>query len=393
MRNRRRTPALFAPGLVALLLAAFLPAAHAAPAGKSAGSGSDPLAAEIARWSAFVRDTTSSDELWGQIKPGSEIALARAQEALRDGRRLLALQRLASARANLSAFAYVHARPAADRENQARFEAEWTRMGGVLRANLSPPAPDSLSGVRPAAVRALAEAALPQVRVFYDASLEYARSTVAESGLFYIGTAVAQKEFEDLCRRISASPSAAAGARSEARRPAPPLRGLGTELDGLEADLLAAYRPPASLDRHSEFIAASATLKEARELEASGLRYGALLRYLQAALRVAPLRVAGPPAAAAAAETEAELSRLDARLSASGVDDTIGRLLLEGARADLTSPAPAPGGAGSAVPGAAAAVIARDVLPRYFAALTAAPAVTAKPAAEVTVTLVRWPYT
>ena len=47
-------------------------------------------------------------------------------------------------------------------------------MGGVLRGSeLAPPAADALAGVRPAAVRALGEAALPQVRVYYEASLEY----------------------------------------------------------------------------------------------------------------------------------------------------------------------------------------------------------------------------
>jgi hypothetical protein len=40
-----------------------------------------------------------------------------------------------------------------------------------------------------------------------------------------------------------------------------------------------------------------------------------------------------------------------------------------------------------------AAVIAADVLPRYFRALDPPPPVPAPVAAEVTVTLVRWPYT
>jgi hypothetical protein len=40
-----------------------------------------------------------------------------------------------------------------------------------------------------------------------------------------------------------------------------------------------------------------------------------------------------------------------------------------------------------------AAAIAADVLPRYFAALAPAPPASAAPKADVTVTLVRWPYT
>ena len=148
--------------------------------------------------------------------------------------------------------------------------------------------------------------------------------------------------------------------------------------------MLAAYRPPASIDRHGEFIGASSTLKEARELDAAGLRYGALLRYLQAALRFAPLRKVPPSVDAGAL---AKLLRgLDARLSARGVDHSLGRLFLEAAQADVASAA-----AGTSP--AVAAAITSDVLPRYFAALEPARPEAPKPAPKVTVTLVRWPYT
>ena len=52
-----------------------------------------------------------------------------------------------------------------------------------------------------------------------------------------------------------------------APRRAPPLRPLAGEVDALDTALLSAYRPPASIDRHSEFITASAAIKEARELD------------------------------------------------------------------------------------------------------------------------------
>ena len=109
----------------------------------------------------------------------------------------------------------------------------------------------------------------------------------------------------------------------------------------------------------------------------------ALLRYLQSVLRFASLRTATPPPAPALKET---LATLDARLSQGGVDHTIGRVFLEAARSDLAEHATD----GKAV---AAAAVANDVLPRYFAALTPArpPAPRATP--RVTLTLVRWPYT
>jgi hypothetical protein len=341
-----------------------------AAASSAAGDSKDPLAAEIERWAAFLRDNTGTGEDWADVKQLSEPPLARAQGALRDGRRLLALLSLAAARENLAAAAYVGERSADERKDASAFEAEWMRMGTILRDDLAPLSPGALDGVRPAAVRALGEAALAQVRVYYDASLEYGRNTMPESGLFYLGSAQAQREFAAFCRTLSApSPLAA-----------PPVRALDGELDALESEILAAYRPPASIDRHDEFILASSTLKEARDLSAAGLHYGALLRYLQATQRFAPLRPAR--ASLDAAGLAGRLRELGARLSAGSFDHSLGRLFLEVAEAD---------GAGAGRESASA--IATDVLPRYFAALEPRHPQPPRPAPGVTVTLVRWPYT
>jgi hypothetical protein len=253
------------------------------------------------------------------------------------------------------------------------FEAEWRRAGVDLRTDLEAPKASALHGVHPAAVRAAGEAALFQARVFYEASLDYGRNTTPESGFFYIGAARAQAGMAALCRSLS-RPSAL---------PEPALRPLATELDVLEGELLAAYRPPASIDRHPEFIRASAGLKEARELDAAGLRYGALYRYLASALRVAQAR-AGLPAP----DPAALLRRLDSwsgRLAADKVDHSLGRLFLELAQASRAVGAPDEL--------AVAGVIAEDVLPRYLAALQPPTPRPTPPSPEVTVTLVRWPYT
>jgi hypothetical protein len=334
----------------------------------------DPLAAEIERWSVYLRGNTSTDEMWTQVKQGTEPGLARAGEALKDGRRLLALQRLAAARVNLAATVYLDQRPADQRNSEAGLESEWTRLGQTLRDDLAPPSPRAFDGVAPAAVRAMGEAAFLQVRVYYEASLEYGRSTAPRYGLFYLGVAESQRQFAAFCRTLSAPSS----------RRAPAVRALRAELDALEAEILAAYRPPASIDKHSEFIAASAALKEARELDAAGLRYGALLRYLQAAQRLAAIVPApGPFDRVAIAR---RLSEAEARFSTGGVDHTIGALLVETARADLAATVP------DATPSIAAA-IGSDVIPRYLAALEPARREPARPAPRVTVTLVRWPYT
>jgi hypothetical protein len=358
-------------GLLASACAALLTLSAASPAAKDV----DPIAAEIARWSEFLKTHQSSVEFWEDTKKSVEPVLANAEKALASGKRLRALQYLGSAQGALAGEVYASGLPKDRLENASAFDAEWKRMGTVLGKGLDPPTPAAMDGVRPAAVRAIGEATLPQVRGYYDASLEYGHNTMPFFGYYYIGTAQGQLEFANFCRSIS-EPSAP---------PPPLLRSLAAELDALENDLLAAYRPPASIDRHSEFIGASATVNEARSLDAAGLRYGALLRYLQAAARTAPLRAGGPPAADADTVNR-RLAEFDSRLSASKVDHSIGRTVLQAAQVDISNAEP-----GTMPPGAA--IIAGDVLPRYFAALEPARPAPPRPAPQVTVTLVRWPYT
>jgi hypothetical protein len=302
--------------------------------------------------------------------------LDRAAEALRDGRRLLALFRLAAVEESLGASAYVASRSPADR-GASGLEREWTRVGSELHTFVAGAPAPSLAAIRPAAVRAIAEAAAARARTYYYASLDYGRNTAPQYGLLYLGAALAQRDVASLCRTLSTDTTPAA----------PPLRPLATELDALEGELLLAYRPPASVERHPEFIPASAAVKEARELDGLGMRHAALLKYVQAAGRVAALRAGAPaplePQALAARLREGE-ERLAGR-SAAKVDHSIAQLLLEQARAEAKAAGDRPSPTASA--------IVTDALPRYFAALEPArPAAAAAPA-RATVTLVRWPYT
>lgn len=331
----------------------------------------DPLAEDLARWQSFVASSTARDEISVDVLESTRPVLESAARALSDGRRLLALQRLVLARTNLSALAWVSGLASTARE-AGGFEAEWKRMGPAfareLRGGLA------LDGVNPAAVRAIGEATLAQARTHYEASLDYGRSTTPESGLFYLGTARAQQEIAGFCRTL--------GVPSRGTPPA--LRSMAAEIEALEQSLLRAYRPPASVDRHREFIAASATLKEARELDEAGMRYGALLRLLQAAERLAVL-TSGPLGEGDAA-LAARLSAFETRLGPEGRDDSLARLFVEVARADLDA-------ASATSRPVHAAAIADDVLPRYLAALEPAPLPLPRSRAKVTVTLVRWPYT
>lgn len=330
----------------------------------------DPLAAEIARETAVLKSFPPDDAAFKQIREGSEPLLGRADEALRAGRRLVALQRLAPVYMNVVSAEYLRSLPAGTRGDVAAFEAEWARRGAELAA----PRAGASGGLKPAAVRALAEAALPEAKVFYDASLEYGRSTAVDAGLYYLGAGRGQLAFVDFCRTLD---EPAAGT-------APDLRPLGPDIDALEKRMLAAYTPPASIDRHAEFISSSSSLKEARELDGEGMHYGALLRFLQAVLRFAPpADTPAPPA-----EIAARLATLRSRLAADGVDHTIARIFLESAEGDLEAAAAKPGSA----PAIAEAIVS-EVLPRYFAALGPAPRAAPRPDPVATITLVRWPYT
>jgi hypothetical protein len=398
VRNRLASLVLFAAAVA--LPGGGAPAAAGAPAvpaADAAAAQKDPLTADIRHWAAYLKDNPAQDENWQQVKQVSEPILQRIERALQDGHRLLALQRLAVVRGNLAASEWAEGRPPGARADLAAFEAEWKRMGPALGKALAPPRPDDFAGMRPAALRAVAEAAAAQVRVFYNASLDYGRSTEPQYGLFYLGQAQAATDLVALCRRLDRSGSLVEGAP---RRP-PSLRPLQPELDALETDLLATYKPPVSIDRHGEFIVASSALNEARALDTAGLRSAALLRYLDAALRTSALRPAPAipmaatlgagskaPADAAAAppSADARLQALQERIDASGSDASIARIYLESARSNLQADAP------GANPATAEAIVA-DVLPRYLAAVGPPPEQPPPKTPRVTVTLVRWPFT
>ena len=346
--------------LAAILLVPSISTAASAPDSGLSGK-QELLSNEIRRLSeSFRKDDAENQQ-----------AVAQASRALREGQFLLAVQRTATIRAGLSASTYSNSAAARVGKDERQFEAEWSRVGETLKARWSSDVGRSFADVRPAFLRALAEAASPKVRIYYDTSLDYGQNTAPAQGLYYLGAAQASSELLDFYRKLS-SPSS----------PAPTLRSLRPELDSLEDAILAAYRPPPAIERHGEFIGLSATLKEARELDDAGLRYGALLRYLQAAQRFAVMKSGASTGEEALRTRVADLSR---ELSGETVDHSIGRLFLEIAREELES--------AKAGPSAVAAAIANDVLPRYFAALRPAPPEAPKPPPQATITLVRWPYT
>lgn len=349
----------------------------AAPArGQSAGEAvaQDSLGAELDRWAGYLDAHPDSGELWSDIRASTEPIFRRTEQAYRGGHRYLALSRLLVAYPSLAAAAFMDRFPQEQLQDSTAFLGVWRQNRAELERDLDPVVPTELEGIRPAALRAIAEVALPQVREYYNACADYGRATTPASGFFYLGYARAQRDFTALCRTWSED----AGSR-------PKIRPMDIEIEQLQDAVLRDYRPPTSIDRHGEFVLVGSYLKEARELTAMGLHDGALLRYLQAVLRSYPLRVASP-GQPTRAELEQKLGVLRERLLTPGEDHTIGRIFLELAESEFASTP-----ADSAPPFAVAAIA--DAIPSYLGALEPAPSAPPRPGHEVTVTLVRWPYT
>jgi len=327
-RTRRLGAAAWAIGIAA--------AAAAAEPATAVRAEARSLAAKIAALPARSRERASA--LVGDV--GRELDAGRvwsALEALREARRL-------------------EAAAASAGDSRQSFGSEWEEAEGRLRNET----PSAAWTDAPAAARALGEAAGGTAVPLLDASRAYAKVTDESSGRYYLGEALEAAAFARLCRTIGGT-----------ARPAPPWRSIAPELAKLQERVDAAFVPPRSIERHSEFIRLDASLKTARELDAAGLFAGAGYEYLTAVEQLGRLEERTGGAGDARKLVEERRALADSRR-----DESLGLLFVERAEADPE----------------AAAVIAGSVLPAYRAMLEPAPA--AIPAAStVTVTLVRWPYT
>lgn len=337
---------------------------------QSAPVAADPLVRVLAETRAWIATVPASDELWPQLAPTVDALLARTDGALEKGRRELALLTFAYAVENVAAERFLLAH-AADLETLKRFEAVWRGRDTAFDAPALAKWRTRVSALRPAATRALGEAALGKLRIQLDASLDYGRATDTTSGLFYLGLAEAQAEFVEQLEAF-ATPSAL---------PEPPARALAAELDALERELVAHYRPPLSIDRHAEFIAASSAIKEARVLDVAGFRLGALLRHGQAVQRCAALRPSPAVETLTRDALEPRIAALESELAKLPFDTSIGRIFAQRAFELVEA-----GDFASASSFAAA-------LAAHVATFTAPVEPKARPTPELDVTLVRWPFT
>jgi hypothetical protein len=290
--------------------------------------------------------------------------IQRAENALNSGRRNLAIHVLGAVRMNLAAQQYVQKHNVTAETKLSVLEEEWNKDRGELQ---SPEKPANLEKI-PASVRAVTEASFSEIKVYYEASLEYGKNTMPEYGFFYLGLSRAQLDFTKFLQTLPGT-----GPLKQRRFP-----GLAAQIDALEDQLLAAYKPPASMDQHPNFIRASALIKQAHELYDGGSEYGALYRILYARQVLSKITEAGQ-----SIEPDEVLKRtkeMSDRLNQKEADDSIALIFLELANEEPHN-------------GETARAVFESILPIYFAALQPAKPPQKKEAPAVTVTLVRWPYT
>jgi hypothetical protein len=340
----------------------------------SIASPADELAKDIQSWKEFVRTNTATDETSKYIRETAEPLLVKAEEALVNGKRFYALHVLGAIRGNLYSVKYVTALPLKTRREFPAFEEEWKKIGTQLDPVLSGKEKPDFNGLSDA-TRAIAEAAFSEVKVYYESSLDYGRDTDPDSGLFYLGLAQGQLDLARFYSRLKDARHSQSLADDQ----------IADEVDEFEKYLLSLYKPPASVEQHPIFIRSSAMIKQAHELLAANMKDGALYRYLDARRRLSPITGAGSTISAADANRRAK--DFETRLAKSSEDNSIAKLFVEMALVEASDTTPNSKG------GETANVIFDDVLPHYFKALEPQKTKRLVPKPEVTVTLVRWPYT
>jgi hypothetical protein len=323
---------------------------------------SDPIAQEIDRWMQYLETNKATSEEWKSVQESSKPFLDKATQALKDGRRNAAVHYLAAVRSNLAGAKFVQDHKITPETKLESLEQEWKKEDSILHAPKQP----SWEGT-PAAIRAIGEATFSEIKVYYDASLEYGRNTTPEYGYFYLGLSKAQLDFTDVLSKVERDGLGAA----------PDFPGLLNQIDRLEDELLAAYKPPASIDQHPTFIRASAMIKQARELYAANLKHGAIYRLLQAQQAMA--KVTDPGISVPPEQFNSKMQEANQRLSGNQ-DHSIARIFVERAAVEPED-------------AETAAAIFQKVLPLYFEAMKSAPVAKAQPDPIATVTFVRWPYT
>jgi hypothetical protein len=304
--------------------------------------------------------------------------LKAASQALDSGDLYLALERLLQAEDLFHGARAIVDKIDAVKSSLPAFEAEWEKASQNLNA-LNDQAHKRDWSSAPLAVRALSETAQGRSIPLLEGGRGFASSTKPTDGLFYIGEAQGEATFAKFSAALLITGHPASF----------PLRSYLPELQKLQEKTNAAFKPPASIDLHTRFIALNSALKIAEELDAQKLYAGALYQYLEATRHFAMLDT--PPLdASQQSAVKADLDAARKKFSADKLDDSIAELFLERAASQIAHP---DGSAPTADEWRSARIILNQVLPAYFAAQKPASPLLQASGKTVDITLVRWPYT
>lgn len=385
MHRRRHSGAMpFFLLLVGALAAITLPA----PAGAASGQPSD-AAAEVAAHVRMLQQRLA--ELGSTIHPD----LAAYAEQLRADLdaaagandadlTFAAIGIVRDVAAPVAGVAF-HSRHAAGVTTAAQYAALSDAMAPGLLERTAALAARGWDG-KPLVVRAMGEGAVARVPALIQGGRGFGADVGQPlDGLLYLGMAEGTVEFAEW---LASLPLPSPGLT-------PSFPGLEAGISSLDAQVLAAYEDPAAqVDKHPAFIRASAALKVARRLLEDGRRAAAVLTYLEGERAVAELAATSAPVAQAE-KLQALVEQLAQRIAASGGDQSIGVFYAQLAQRRLLQ-ARSEGTDAAAISLAGAAPLLERVLPRYLELVTAGGetfAATASVDPEVTVTLVRWPFT
>ncbi len=295
------------------------------------------LSKEIDRLDALLRNMNPAAAPQAMIE-GNRTILARARAATSP---LVRVYRLRDAFVGIETLRYAVEHKAAESDlRRVQVLADASRP--AIEKPLAP-----LTG--PALQIALRQIGANRAEKLLRASVPFGKASTPASGLFYVGEADSNRRFGDFVESLSFGMPA---------EPRPSLAAVNAALNKLDTGALAAFeKDPAGRSA----VGLSARLKEARELADRGSLEGAALTLLEAQLDIS--RRGG----------------VSKSSSPSGAipKDSIASMFEAAAREDG---------------GETSRMIVSDVLPLYASLFTNVPGET-KIAKNVTVTLVRWPYT
>jgi hypothetical protein len=328
------------------------------------------IRAEIQRNKAIVAKANDAGT-WKDVKHMVSETLNSSEAALDRGRLYLSLMELGRSERLIVAASYGET-PETD---SSAFERQWTdERARLAKYTSAENAPKEWKA--PLAVRALEEGARGQVMPTIDAAKAYAPVTELKFGQHYMGEARGLADFSRSLREMHFAAVPAA----------PKVRSVAPQLSELQRKANAAFRPPLSRDKHSEFIRLNSMLKLSGELDSAGLYAGAWYAYLLAVTQYSTLNAA--PVDAAKRNSLKERAAAELQRAESGSDDSLRRMFVEQAEAALMKSAP------TADDLSRASAILNDVLPAYAELVRGTTKIAPANATQLaTVTLVRWPYT